>query len=179
MRQRPSRRTAGGCLLDPKAQPAGPLRFVALETPAAGLDAVAPLLEFFVIRGGELGVCAGECLAVAGPPGPPAQRRPQFLLGLVVAADPAGLSPGGTALVLVLPVHGVGGNRAAASPGPGLAKRALAKGRNRPLGRTSAGRGLRRHLAVGGGRRPRKQRLAKQCLVAIDHGRRGDQFAAF
>jgi len=65
-----------------------------------------------------------------GSPGPGQQWWPQSVLGLVVALDPAQLSPGGPAVVLVLPVHGLGRDRSAAGAAVWLAAGRLAPGQH-------------------------------------------------
>ena len=180
VRRQPAAGVAGGCVLD-RAAPAGPrsLRAVALETAAAQPDALTPPVEHPAVRGRELGVRAGEPLALAGSPGPGPQRRPQPLLGLVVAADPAHLSPGGTAVVFLLPVHGVGGDRPAAGATAGLATAALAPRRQRPLGGPPARRRFRSDPPLGSGGQPREHRLAEQLPAVADHRRRRGGVAGF
>jgi len=101
-------RAARRRVLDRSTPTAPALRHLALEASAQGVDAGAMALERVAVRPGELAVCAGESVAVARSPGPPAQRSPQSVLGLVVAADSAGVPAGGAPLVFLLPVHGVG-----------------------------------------------------------------------
>ena len=80
---------AGGGLLDPGAPTTLPLRPLALESSAPRVVTQSPGLEGPVVWPGQLAVCAGERLALVGPPGPGPQRRAHPLLGLVVAPDPA------------------------------------------------------------------------------------------
>ena len=114
----PTTATAGGGVLAGAASAALALRSVALETRLARCHAGTGLLERAAVRPGELGVRAGEHLAVGRPSGPRPQRWPGAVLGLVVATDPARLPAGGAPVVLVLSVHGVGGRSPSGWPAP-------------------------------------------------------------
>ena len=170
--------TARGGLLDPGAPTTVPIRPLALEARAARLVTQSPGLEGPVVWPGQLGVCAAQRLALAGPPGPGPQRRAHPFLGLVVAPDPAQLPPGGPALVRGLSLHGLGGDQPTAGPATGLETGGVAAGIERRLGRAPAGRWLCRNPALGIGLGPGEQRQAEQLPAAVDHRRGRDRLVA-